>query len=318
MQTTTLGRTDLTVSVAGLGCGGHSRLGLGTGGSEEAAVRIIQTAMDEGVNFIDTAQVYDTETVVGRAVQGRRDQVVLSTKVQIVEPGAAVTSNDCISGDVFAANFEASLTRLGTDYVDILHLHGVAPSQYDYCVKEFVPALHRLRDQGKIRFLGLTERFITDPEHAMLAQALQDDFWDVIMVGFNLINPSARHRVFQHTQDKNIGVLDMFAVRRALSNTDALREIIDDLVKDGVIDGDRLDVEDPLGFLTEDNVAASVVEAAYRFCRHEPGVDIILSGTGNLDHLHENLTSIQKPPLPESCRQRLEEIFGAVDCVSGN
>jgi len=318
MQMTTLGRTGLNVSVAGLGCGGHSRLGLGTGGSEEAAVRIIQTAMDEGVNFIDTAQVYGTEAVVGRAVQGRRDQVVLSTKVQIVKPGAAVTSNDCISGDGFAANFEDSLTRLGTDYVDILHLHGVAPSQYDYCAKEFVPVLDRLRDQGKIRFFGLTERFITDPEHAMLSQALEDEFWDVIMVGFNLINPSARHRVFQHTRDENIGVLDMFAVRRALSDGDALRDIIDDLVKDRIIDGDRLDVENPLGFLTEDGAAASVVEAAYRFCRHEPGVDIILSGTGNLDHLHENLSSIQKPPLPENCQQRLQEIFGDVDSVSGN
>jgi len=318
MQTTTLGRTDLTVGVAGLGCGGHSRLGLGTGGSEETAVRIIQTAMDAGVNFIDTAQVYGTENVVGMAAEGRRDQVVLSTKVQIVKPGAAVTGDDCISGEVFVANFEESLKRLRTDYVDILHLHGVAPAQYDYCRKELVPALYSLREEGKIRFLGLTERFITDPQHAMLTQALQDDFWDVIMVGFNLINPSARHRVFQHTRDKNIGVLDMFAVRRALSNTDALGKIIEDLIKDGVINSDSLDVKDPLEFLTENGAASSVVEAAYRFCRHEPGVDIVLSGTGNLDHLHENISSIQKSPLPENCRQRLEEIFGAVDCVSGN
>ena len=81
MQTTILCRTNLTVSVAGLGCGGHSRLGLGTGGSEDNAVRIVRAAMDEDVNFIDAAQVYGNEEVVGKAVENRRDQVVLSTKV---------------------------------------------------------------------------------------------------------------------------------------------------------------------------------------------------------------------------------------------
>jgi aryl-alcohol dehydrogenase-like predicted oxidoreductase len=318
MQTTKLGRTNLTVSVAGLGCGGHSRLGLGTGGSEDSAIRIIHAAMDDGVNFIDTAQNYGTEEVVGKAVENRRDQVVLSTKVRIIKPGARQMGDDYISGDLLAANFETSLKRLRTDYVDILHLHGITPSQYAYCEKELVPALYRLREQGKIRFLGLTERFILDPQHAMLTQALKDDCWDVIMAGFNLINPSARKHVFRHTLEKNIGILNMFAVRRALSNADALREIIEGLVEDGLVDGDKIDAEDPLGFLTRNGVAASVVEAAYRFCRHEPGSDIILTGTGNLDHLRENLSSIQKPPLPESCLQRLQDIFGNVDSVSGN
>ena len=125
MQTTTLGRTNLTVSVAGLGSGGHSRLGLRTGGGEDMAVRIVHAAMAEGVNFIDTAQAYGTEDVVGKAVEGRRDQVALSTKVEIIKPGAVRTSEDFISGDVFVANFEESLKRLRTDYVDIVHLHGI-------------------------------------------------------------------------------------------------------------------------------------------------------------------------------------------------
>jgi len=318
MQMTTLGRTNLTVSVAGLGCGGHSRLGLGTGGGERQAISIVHAAMDQGVNFIDTAQVYGTEDVVGRAVDGNRDQVMLSTKVQIVKPGAKPTGEDYISADVFVANFDDSLKRLRTDYVDIAHLHGVTPSQYGYCMKELVPALFRLREQGKIRFLGLTERFITDPRHDMLTGALGDDCWDVIMAGFNLINPSARERVFGQTHEKNIGVLNMFAVRRALSNADALDEIITGLIRDGVIDGGKLDADDPLGFLVHDGGAASIVEAAYRFCRHQSGTDIILTGTGNRNHLEENLSSLQKPPLAEACLQRLEDLFGAVDCISGN
>src|SRR5258708_5890401 len=80
MERTTLGRTGLDVSIAGLGCGGHSRLGLTNGGSEDAAVAVVHRALDLGINLIDTARVYGTEEVVGRALASRRDDVVLSTK----------------------------------------------------------------------------------------------------------------------------------------------------------------------------------------------------------------------------------------------
>src|ERR1700709_1627992 len=81
MQYTTLGRTGLKVSVAGLGCGGFSQLGLGTGHSAEHAVAIIRQALDLGVNLIDTAAAYGTEDVVGAALHGvPRDSVVVCTK----------------------------------------------------------------------------------------------------------------------------------------------------------------------------------------------------------------------------------------------
>ncbi len=76
MQTITLGRTGLDVTVVGLGCGGHSRLGMATGQDEVHATRIVQAALDLGINFIDTARAYGTETAVGNAIRGRRDRVV--------------------------------------------------------------------------------------------------------------------------------------------------------------------------------------------------------------------------------------------------
>src|ERR1700735_5277884 len=82
MDYTTLGRTGLKVSVAGLGCGGNSRLGLSTGKTEADAVALVRTALDLGVNLIDTAAAYGTEAVVGRALRGvTRDNVVVCTKV---------------------------------------------------------------------------------------------------------------------------------------------------------------------------------------------------------------------------------------------
>ena len=80
MEYTKLGRTDLRVSVAGLGCGGGSKLGLETGEGEEHSIRLVRSAIDLGVNFIDTASSYGTEVAVGKAIKGiPRDQVVLST-----------------------------------------------------------------------------------------------------------------------------------------------------------------------------------------------------------------------------------------------
>lgn len=318
MQTVTLGRTGLTVSAAGLGCGGHSRLGQSQGASETESVALVRAALDRGVSFIDTAAAYDTEAIVGKAIQGRRDAVVLSSKIQVVKPGTRSAGNDFISAEAFMAAAEDSLRRLDTDCLDILHLHGVAPDQYAYCREVLVPVLLTLRDQGKIRFLGITERFIYDPSHKMLDRALEDDCWDVMMVGHSLLNPSARHSVFPRTQAKGIGTLIMFAVRRALSDPTALRALLEQMIADGVIAPDAIDLDSPLDFLAAPDVAASIVEAAYRFCRHEPGAEVILTGTGKVAHLDANIASICAGPLPAVSQARLREIFGTVDSVSGN
>ncbi|WP_282610125.1 aldo/keto reductase [Pelagibius sp. Alg239-R121] len=318
MEYLTLGRTGLNVSVAGLGCGGASRLGQGYGESHAHSVGIVKAAMDLGINFIDTAAVYGTEPIVGEAVAGRREDIVISTKLPIVPPGASALGQDLISGEDLAVSLEKSLTRLGSDYVDILHLHGVVPAQYEYCLRELVPVLQRFRDQGKIRFLGLTERFIYDPQHAMLNRALEDDVWDVVMTGFNLINQSARQRVFIPAGEKSVGALIMFAVRRALSNPEALQAMLGELVNEGLVDPNAFAADDPLGFLRTLGGAETVVDGAYRFCRHEARTGVVLTGTGSADHLRENVASITSPALAPDCVIRLEQLFGAIDSVSCN
>ena len=318
MQTTTLGRTGLIVSRAGLGCGGHAQLGQSYGHSIAQSVALVHAALDTGANFIDTAASYKTEEIVGRAINGRRDKVVLSTKLGIVQPDTSPLGQNFLHADEFCRLVEGNLERLGTDYIDILHLHGVMADQYEYCVNEIVPALFRLRDQGKIRFIGLTERFIHDTNHTMLGHALEDDFWDVVMTGFNMINPSARRSVLIKTREKNIGTLIMFAVRRSLSDVEATSEIIAELRKNGQINLSDYDDPNPLAFLVDPRIASSVIEAAYRFCRHEPGTDVVLSGTGSLEHLCENFVALQMPPLPEAVQARLNSLFGRVDSVSGN
>ena len=318
MQQTVLGRTGLTVSVAGLGCGGHSRLGQAAGASAEASADIVRAALDLGITFIDTAPAYGTEEIVGEGLAGRRDQVVLSTKTQIVKPGTSVLGKDFKDPETLVKDVEDSLKSLKTDYIDVYHLHGIMLSQYQHCFDHLAPVLARLKEDGKIRFLGLTERFIFDPPHEMLTRALDDDCWDVVMAGFNMINPSARQRVFAQAGQSGVATLVMFAVRRALSNPAALVDLIGEMINADVIDEGRLNYADPLGFLTEEADAANLVEAAYRFCRHEPGADVVLTGTGSVDHLRENIAAIQGDALSPESLTRLQEIFGSVDSVSGN
>jgi L-galactose dehydrogenase len=216
METVRLGRTGLEVSVAGLGTGGHSRVGLRQGKSFDESVALVQAALDQGISLIDTAAAYGTEEVVGAAVRGRRDGVVLSTKEQIHKAGSDAVGTGLIDGAELARRVEASLARLAVDHIDILHLHAVCTHQYDHCRHELVPALLQLREAGKIRFLGITERFASETGHTMLERALEDDVWDVLMVGYNLVNQTARHRVLPTARERDLAVLCMFAVREAL------------------------------------------------------------------------------------------------------
>ncbi len=311
MQYRTLGRTGLRVSVIGIGAGGPSRLGQRDDIRTEAeSVALVLRGLDAGINFIDTAEAYQTEAIVGAAVAKRnREDIIISTKKRL--------RGENISAAELRAGLHDSLRRLRTDYVDVYHLHGLRPQQYSYYAEEILPVMQALRQEGKIRFIGVTENWSGDLEHLMLQRALLDGHWDVVMVGFNLLNQRARETVLQPAIAKDIGVLIMFAVRRALSQPELLRSTLEQLIASGEIDARAINLDDPLGFLVEEGAAAGIPDAAYRFCRDEPGTHVILSGTGNPQHLDANLASFGRPPLPPQISARLRQIFRQAHSVTG-
>lgn len=307
MEFVTLGRTGLRVSAAGLGSGGLSRLGRSRDTGDENAVAVVRRALELGVNVIDTAECYGTEEAVGRAVRGfRREEIVLATK-------RSTWVDDWTEVD---SALEASLARLGTDYVDVYQLHGLSLDRYDRAVAEALPGLKRLREQGKLRFIGVTEAFGGDMRHSMLARALEDDCWDTVMVGFNVLNQTARDAVLARAREKTVGVFCMFPVRNALARPDRLREVVAELRAKGLVP-EETDLDDPLGWLVREGAAESVVDAAYRFARHEPGVHTVLFGTGSVKHVEENVRSLARPPLPAEDVEKLKRMFARVDCVTG-
>ena len=309
MEYVTLGRTGLKASVMGLGAGGPSRIGKGTGKTTEESIAVIRHALDNGINIIDTAEFYHTEKIVGEAIKGYdRESIILSTKK---------STWGKFSPETIEKSFNKSLQNLDTDYIDIYHLHAVLPEDYARIVFDAIPTFKKLQKEGKIRFIGITERFDIDSRHEMLQKALIEDIWDIMMVGFNILNQTARESIFPETIQKNIGTLIMFPVRLAFSRPKRLKEILLELIESEKLDSTDVNVEDPLEFLIQDGGAENLVDAAYRFCRFETGADVILSGTGNIEHLKENIESFSRPPLPDDVIAKLRLIFQNVDTVSG-
>ena len=109
----------------------------------------------------------------------------------------------------------------------------------------------------------------------------------------------------------------MFAVRNLFSVPGKLQQTMRDLAAEGRVPDGLAETDDPLGFLVhpEDGGAESVIEAAYRYARHEPGADVVLFGTGKMAHLEANIASILKPPLPAADTARLAELFGHLQGV---
>ena len=305
MDYTTLGRTGLKVSVAGLGTGGGSRLGMKTGKSQAQSVALIHAALDLGINLIDTAEQYGTEGIVGEALKTvPRDKVILCTKHHDVWMCERRSPEQVIAG------LDQSLRRLGTDYVDVFYIHSVRPPNYDYTMDVTVPALLKEKAKGKFRFLGFTEAGPPDPEHVMAGRAISDGAVDVLMIAFSMLQQNGRRLVLEQSRERNIGITCMYAVRNIFSFPGRLAEAMRELAAEGKVPAWLGEKGEPLDFLIHPGGAESVIDAAYRYARHEPGVHVTLFGTGDLGHLKANVASLSRPALPESDRSRLAELFG--------
>jgi aryl-alcohol dehydrogenase-like predicted oxidoreductase len=324
MQTRTLGRTGLEVSVLGFGCGAVG--GLMVKGNAADQERGVARALELGINYFDTAAMYgngESERNLGRVLQNLKPALYLGTKVRI--PGA---DRHNIAAAV-TASLEASLQRLQLDHVDLFQLHNHimldgrdADLTPEIVLGEVVPAFERLREQGKTRFYGITAVGDTAALHRVAdAHAL-----DTAQISYNMLNPSAGTTVapsypahdfgnlLAHTRAANMGVIAIRVLAAgALSGIESRHPLGSPSVEPIGSGSDyRIDVErarrlDPL---VREGFADSLVEAAIRFAIANDAVSTALVGYSTLEQLEYAAAAANKGLLPPAALERLAELQG--------
>ncbi len=323
MELRVFGRTGMHLSALGFGCGAVG--GLMVRGDPADQERTIARAIDAGVNYFDTAVQYgdgELEKNLGRTLRKLKPaNAVVGTKVRL-QPGEFGRIADAVT-----MSLEGSLARLGLERVDIFHLHntitetGGGPAlSARQVLGDVVPAFERLRQQGKIRFLGITA--IGDT--AALHQVIDARAFDSAQVVYNMLNPSAAEdlpanypaqdyrRLFDATQAAGVGVVGIRVLAGGALSGSAERHPIASPAPEpiGSAMSYEADVERArrLVPLVKEGFAASLTEAATRFALSHPAMGTILVGMATPQQFEDALAAVQKGPLPHAALERLSAL----------
>ena len=319
MQKRRLGRTGLEVSVLGYGAGAVG--GLFTKGEAKDQERAVARAIDAGINYFDTAARYgdgESERNLGRVLNALKADVVVGTKFRLT----AAARGD-VEGFI-AQSAEESLKRMGRDHVDLLQLHNPLTAvdagdnlAVEIALNEVVPALEKLRKQGKTRFIG----FSGVGEPAALLKAVDSKLFDTVQVVYNALNPSAGGampkgapgldygRLLDRAKAADMGTIIIRALAGgALAGTTDRHPLAQQQVPpigsapDFAGDVARAQKLEPL---VKEAGAASLTELGERFVISHPNVSTMLVGYSTLQHLEEAIAAVNKGPLPASLLARI-------------
>ncbi len=305
-----LGRTNLQVS--------ELSYGAARGATEDARQfsATVSAAIDAGINLIDTAPGYDrgdSEKVLGAVLRGH-DDVLVETKYCPYEsylPEAAYTGTP----QALIASVEESLRRLRRDQLDILLGHGIRSLKTldrfmsDGCYDAMV----KLRDQGKVRFVGISELSEGDGTHEVLRQAVPTGAFDVVMLTINFVLQTAVDLILPLCRKHNVGTVVMMPLNQAskqsgLVSVPAALECVRRHIERGNLPAERPYTEPTLlDFLQP----YSIPEAALRYVlAHD--ISTCCVGTRSPERLKENLRAVDPPYIDPSRIQRLRELFGRI------
>jgi aryl-alcohol dehydrogenase-like predicted oxidoreductase len=323
MQLRVFGRTGMQLSVLGFGCGAVG--GFMVRGDPADQERVIAHAIAAGVNYFDTAVQYgngESENNLGRVLRKLKPaNIAVGTKVRL-PPGDYGRIADAVT-----MSLEGSLARLGLERVDIFHLHnpitgagGGNALSVRQVLDDVVPAFERLRQHGKIRFLGMTAVGDT----AALNQVIDARAFDGAQIVYNMLNPSAGEelpanypaqdygRMFDHTRAAGVGVVGIRVLAGGALSGSAARHPIAGAAPEPIgsamsYDAD-VDRARRLMPLVKEGFAASLTEAATRFALSHPAMGTILVGMATPQQFEDALAAVQKGPLPQAALDRLSAL----------
>ncbi|MFK0172722.1 aldo/keto reductase [Streptomyces sp. NPDC090306] len=299
MQYVKLGSTGLDVSRICLGCMTYGLPDRGTHDwtlDEEASRPLIRQALEAGINFFDTANVYSdgtSEEIVGRALRdfARRDEIVLATKVHgRTRPGP---NGGGLSRKAIMSEIDLSLGRLGTDYVDLYQIHRYDPHTP---VEETMEALHDLVKAGKVRYIGASSMYAWQFSKAQYTATLHGWTRFVSMQNhYNLLYREEEREMLPLCADQGVGVLPWSPLARGRLTRDwdvSTRRSANDRFGDSLYaDGDRAVVEAVTRIAAERGVPRAQVALAWLLGR--PGVSAPIVGASKPGHLEDAVAAVE-------------------------
>jgi aryl-alcohol dehydrogenase-like predicted oxidoreductase len=320
LDTRVFGRSGLKFSILGFGCGAVG--GLMVRGDPRDQERTIARALDNGVNYFDTAVLYgngESERNLGRVLKKLRpSNAFVGTKVRVPRSDVGRI------GDFVTKSLEDSLRRLEMERVDIFHLHNeitIADEPESLSIKqvlsEVAPAFEKLKQRGMTRLLGITA--IGDT--AALREAVDSRLFDSAQICYNMLNPSAGtkppadypaqdfSKIFDHTQAAGVGVVGIRVLAGGALTGAAERHPIASPppLPIGSASSYAADMARGLRLLAlvKEGLAESLSEAATRFAISHPAMGTILVGMATPQQFEQALSAVQKGPLPKSALDRL-------------
>lgn len=296
MEMHRLGRTELTVSRLGVGL---AEIGYElTPDDVLQAGRVLNAALDMGVNFLDTAACYGiSEELIGATVAGRRQEFILATKAGHV---AGDYTGEPWTADTVRHSIERSLTRTRTDYLDLVQLHSCDVDVLEQ--GEVIEALLDARQAGKTRFIG----YSGDNEAA--AWAVESGLFDTLQTSFNLVEQKARHGLLQAAKERDMGVITKRPIANgawgAAQSPSAYASQY----------WQRAQAMAALGPLPPEAPDNPILLALGFTLAHDE-VDTAIVGTKNPDHLRANIHWVEEelplaPEVVEELHRRFDELGG--------
>ncbi len=310
MQYRRLGRTGLQVSELSYGAA------RGAAQNPSQFIDTVHACLDAGINLIDTAGGYDlgeSERVLGQALVGH-DDVIVETKYC---PYDSYRADATYVGtpDALVAAAEESLRRLRRDRLDIFLGHGLRTLETldRFMTDGCYAAMCRLREQGKVRFIGISELSEGDGTHQILQRAVPGGAFDVVMLTINLMLQTAVESVLPLCAQHDVGTVVMMALNQSsgvsgLTSLEAARELIRRYIGTGQLpDAPPYTEAGLLDFLQP----YPIPEAAIRYVLAQP-VSTCCVGVRSQERLAQNLRALAPPYLDAQRQERLKELFGGI------
>ncbi|AOZ90983.1 aldo/keto reductase [Paenibacillus crassostreae] len=283
MRQSKLGSSDLWVSEIGLGC-------MSIGSDEKQGISIIHEALDLGVNFLDTADLYDdgqNEAIVGKAILGRRDHIILSTKVGNRRiPGQEALAWDPSKKHILAS-VKDSLRRLQTDYIDLYQLHG---GMMNDPMDETIEAFEQLKQEGLIRYYGISSiRPNVIREYVTRANIVS------VMSQYSILDRRPEEEILPLLAENDISMIVRGPVARGILSPRGDQKIVKGYL-DHHTDDLRILHEQLQSLVTEER---SLAQIALRYVLSDPAVAVTIPGASSIEQLRHNIMASDISPLTE-------------------